>query len=180
MHLPASVFLLRMIDIVMHIALQGPIAARRVGEGPTACLHRQVGRFLHRLHREIFGRLDDHSPLPTDPRDDRGPIFVVVPPPRLTFLAAPTRGGPTPSSRPGALGPSVQPCDTGHPPPQCPPPADQSRRRQPHCAATSTSDSSCGYGPPALGQYAGTNMRGTTGRWRESSGRGSAYCRPRG
>src|SRR4029450_7071656 len=91
MHLPTCVFLLRMIDVLMEVTLQRPIAARRIGIQATPRLDRKIGRFLHRLHREIFGRVGDDSPLATDPRDDRGPIFVVVPPPRLTFLAAPTR-----------------------------------------------------------------------------------------
>src|SRR5262244_2334099 len=91
MHLPAGVFLLRMIDIVMHIALQGPIAARRVGVEPTACLHRQVGRLLHRLHGEISRRLEHGSPLAADPRDNRGPVLVIMAPAGLTLLAAPTR-----------------------------------------------------------------------------------------
>jgi hypothetical protein len=57
-------------------------------------LHSQIGRFLHRLHREIFGRVDDHSPLPTDPGDDRWPVFVVMAPTGLTFLAAATGAAP--------------------------------------------------------------------------------------
>jgi hypothetical protein len=57
-------------------------------------LHRKIGRFLHRLHREIFGRLEDNSPLPTDPGDDCWPVFVVMAPPGLAFLAAPTWSAP--------------------------------------------------------------------------------------
>src|SRR5919206_1728655 len=91
MHLPASVFLLRMINIVMDIALQGPITTRRVGVEPTACLHRQVGRLLDRLHGEISRRLEDDSPLAADPRDNRGPVLVIMAPAGLTLLAAPTR-----------------------------------------------------------------------------------------
>src|ERR671935_2940738 len=91
MDLPTGIFLLRMIDVLVEVSLQRPIATGRIGIQATTHLDSQIGRFLHRLHREIFGRLDDDSPLATDPRDDRGPIFVVVPPPRLTFLAAPTR-----------------------------------------------------------------------------------------
>src|SRR4029453_11212366 len=41
--------------------------------------------------RKISGRLDDHSPLTTDPGNNRGPVFVVVPPAGLAFLAASTR-----------------------------------------------------------------------------------------
>src|SRR5262252_4634106 len=91
MDVTACIFLLGMINIVMHIALQGSIAARRVGVEPTARLHSEVRRLLDRLHGEIAGRLDDDRPLPTDPGDDRRTVFVVVPPPGLAFLAAPTR-----------------------------------------------------------------------------------------
>src|SRR5207244_6940044 len=91
MDLPACILLLRMIDIVMHIALQGPIAAGRVRVQPTAGLDGEVSRLLHCLHCEIAGRVDDDRPLATDPGDNGWPVFVVVPPPRLTFLAATTR-----------------------------------------------------------------------------------------
>src|SRR4030095_13622746 len=53
MDLAPCIFLLRMIDIVMHIALQRPIAAGRIGIQATAHLDRQVRRLLDRLHREI-------------------------------------------------------------------------------------------------------------------------------
>ena len=78
----------------MHVALQGSIAAGGVRVEPTARLHSEVRRLLHRLGGEIPSRLDDHCPLATDPRDDRGPIFVVVSPPGLMFLAAPPRAAP--------------------------------------------------------------------------------------
>src|SRR5215471_1798761 len=91
MHLTPGVFFLGVIDECVHVALERPIAARRVRVEPTAHLHGEVGRLLHRLDGEIFRRMDDYCPLATDPRDDRGPIFVVVPPPGLTFLAAPPR-----------------------------------------------------------------------------------------
>src|SRR5262249_53971244 len=51
----------------------------------------KIGRFLHRLHGEIFGRVEDDRPLTTDPGDDRRTVFVVVPPTGLAFLAATTR-----------------------------------------------------------------------------------------
>src|SRR5215472_11672929 len=38
--------------------------------------------------------LDDHSPLPTDPGDDRGPVFVVMAAPGLAFFAAATGSAP--------------------------------------------------------------------------------------
>ena len=67
------------------------IAARRVGVEPTARLHGDARGLLHRLHREIFGRVDDHSPLATDPRDNRWPVLVIMAPAGLTLLAAPPR-----------------------------------------------------------------------------------------
>src|SRR4029434_10926832 len=32
----------------------------------------------HGLHREIFGRLDNDRPLATDPRNNGGPVFVIM------------------------------------------------------------------------------------------------------
>src|SRR5215813_8480367 len=91
MDLPAGVFLPRMIDVLVEVPLHRPIAAGSIGIQATARLHSKIGRFLHRLHGEIFGRLPDDRPLATDPGDDRGPVFVVVPPTGLAFLAATTR-----------------------------------------------------------------------------------------
>src|SRR5262249_20030629 len=91
MHLTASIFLLGVIDECVHVTLQGPIAARRVRVKPTPSLHRQVGRLLHRLDSEIARRLDDDSPLPTDPGDNRGPVFIIMTPTRFALLAATTR-----------------------------------------------------------------------------------------
>src|SRR5262249_50728287 len=79
----------QLIDVFMDIALQCPIAAGRVRVESTPCFDGEVGGFLHRLHREIAGRLDDHCPLATDPRDNGGPVFVVVSPPGLAFLTTP-------------------------------------------------------------------------------------------
>src|SRR5215467_5018752 len=79
-----------MIDVLVEVPLQRPIAAGRIGIQAAPRLDRKIGRFLHRLHREIFGRVDDHSSLPTDPGDNRWPVFVVMAPPGLAFLAAPT------------------------------------------------------------------------------------------
>ena len=86
--------LLRMVDALVHVALHRPVAARGVRGEPTARVHGEVGRLLHRLHREIAGRLDDDSPLPTDPGDDRWPVLVIMPTPGLALLAAPTRSAP--------------------------------------------------------------------------------------
>src|SRR2546425_4925223 len=91
MHVTTGILLLRMINEFVHVALQGSIATGGVRGEPTARVHGEVRRLLHRLDGAIPGRLDDNCPLATDPRDDRGPIFVVVPPTGLTFLAAPSR-----------------------------------------------------------------------------------------
>src|SRR5262245_25126995 len=89
MHLPPRIFLLGVIDKVMHIALEGAIAAGRVCIEPTACLDREVGRFLHRLDSKVPRRLDDDTSLAADPGDDRGSVFVVMASTGLAFLAAP-------------------------------------------------------------------------------------------
>src|SRR5207244_2606944 len=80
----------QLIDELVHVSLHRPVAAGRVRREPAARLHRQVGGFLYRLHRKIFGRLYDDSLLATDPGDNRGPVFVIVAPTRLAFLAATT------------------------------------------------------------------------------------------
>ena len=41
---------LRVLDILMHVALLCPIAARRVRIESTACWDGDIGCFLHRLH----------------------------------------------------------------------------------------------------------------------------------
>src|SRR5262249_49541348 len=94
MHLPTYVFLLRMIDVLVEGPLQHPIAAGRIGIQTTSRLYSKIGRFLHRLHREIFGRLDDDRPLTAHPCDDRWAIFLVMAPAGLPLLAAPTRSAP--------------------------------------------------------------------------------------
>src|SRR5215467_10608346 len=91
MDLAPCIFLLCMIDIVMHIALERPIAAGRVRIQPTARVDCEVRSLLHGLHGKIFGRLDDDRSLATDPGDDRRTVFVVVSPTGLAFLAATTR-----------------------------------------------------------------------------------------
>src|SRR5262245_29416308 len=89
MHLPASVFLLSMIDVFMDITLQRPIAAGRVGIQPTACVDGKVSGLLHRLHGKIPGRLDDDKPLPVHPGDNRRSVFSVMSPAGLAFLRRP-------------------------------------------------------------------------------------------
>src|SRR5262245_62594499 len=83
-----------MINIIMHLALQGSIAARRVCVEPTARLHGEVRRLLDRLHSEIAGRLDDDRPLSTDPSDNRRPILVIMATTGLAFLPLATRAAP--------------------------------------------------------------------------------------
>src|SRR5438105_7803395 len=91
MHLPACILLLRMIDELVDVARQRPITAGRVRVQPTAGLHGEVSGLLHRLDGEITGRLDDDSPLATDPGDNGGPVFVIMAPSGLAFLAPATR-----------------------------------------------------------------------------------------
>src|SRR5262249_49485294 len=67
----------------------------------------------------------------------------------------------TPFSRPAWLGPCGQPCERGHRLRLSCPPDDRSHRRGRHGAATSTSDSQSGHGPPTLGQCGARNTRGT-------------------
>ena len=84
----------QLIDVRMHIALQRPIAARRVRVEPTARVHRDVRGLLYGLYREIFGRVDNDRALATDPGDDGRPVFVIVASTRLTLLAATARAAP--------------------------------------------------------------------------------------
>src|SRR5262245_50719851 len=93
-HVPTGVRFLGVISERMHIALQRPIAAGRIGLEPAAYLHGQVGGLLDRLHREIFGRVDHHGTLAAGPRDDRRAIFVVMAPARLALLTTTTRSAP--------------------------------------------------------------------------------------
>jgi len=80
----------QLIDVLMEVAFHRPIAAGRVRIESAPRLDGEVGRLLYRLDREIAGRLDDDSPLATDPGNNRGPVLVIVAPTRLAFLAAPT------------------------------------------------------------------------------------------
>src|SRR5712691_13403263 len=91
MDITPRVFLLRVIDRLMRVARQRPVAARRIRIELTARVHRDVSGLLDRLHREIFGRLDDDSPLATDPGNNGWPVFVVMATAGLAFLAATTR-----------------------------------------------------------------------------------------
>src|SRR5215470_3076242 len=84
----------RYIDQRMRVSLHRLIAPGRVRGELTTRAHRDISRLLHRLDRAIFGRLHDDRPRATDPRHNRGPVFVIMTPPGLTFLAAPTRATP--------------------------------------------------------------------------------------
>ena len=90
MHGTACIFLLRVVAIRVEVSRERPITAGGGGVEPTADAAGEVGGLLHRLHRAIAGRLEDDCPLATDPGDQRGPIFVVVPPTRFTLRAAAT------------------------------------------------------------------------------------------
>src|SRR4029434_5427421 len=89
MHVSACIFLLRMVDKVVRIALERAIAAGRVRIEPTARFDGDIGRFLHRLYGKVPRRVDHDPSLAADPRDDGGPILVVMATPGLAFLAAP-------------------------------------------------------------------------------------------
>src|SRR2546430_14060411 len=100
----------------MHIALQGPIAARGVRVEPTARVHRHVSGLLHRLDGEIPGRLDDDCSLATDPGNNGGPGFVIMAPARPALFSAPPRAGrPRLLSPPPPLGPFSRPGIQGIP-----------------------------------------------------------------
>src|SRR5262245_24342510 len=91
MHVATRIFLRRVIDIVMHVALQRPIAAGRIRVQPTPRLDGEVGSLLHGLHGAIAGRLDDDRPVATAPRNHGRPVFVLMAPAWLAFLAATAR-----------------------------------------------------------------------------------------
>src|SRR5712691_9859759 len=147
-HLAAGIFLLGVIDELVHVALQSPIAAGRVRAEPTAGLHRDVSRLLHRLDGEISGRVEDDSALAAYPRDDRRSIFIIMTPGRAhASCVDPGVGDPDVFCHPAWLGPSGQRCDRVHLLPPCLPTGGRFHRRWQYCAVTNTSDSSYGYGP---------------------------------
>src|SRR5215475_9096297 len=73
----------------MLIARDQPVAAGRVRVELTAGLHGEVGGLLHRLDRKVPCRLDHDATLTAYPGDYGRPIFVVMAPPGLAFLATP-------------------------------------------------------------------------------------------
>src|SRR5262247_3383472 len=88
MHVPTGILFLRMIDERVHVALHRPRATRGVRIESAPRLDREVGRFLHCLDGKVPRRLNHNTSLAADPRDDGGPILVVMAAPGLTFLAA--------------------------------------------------------------------------------------------
>src|SRR5262245_59252200 len=89
MHVTTGILFLRMIDELVHVALHCPIATRGVRIESAPRLDREVGRFLHCLDGKVPRRVDHNTSLTADPRDDGGPILVIMAPPGLAFLAAP-------------------------------------------------------------------------------------------
>src|SRR5215831_12951864 len=88
MPVTTGILFLRMIDERVHVALHCPIATRGVRRESAPRLDREVGRFLHCLDGKVPRRVDHDTSLAADPRDDGGPILVVMAPPGLAFLAA--------------------------------------------------------------------------------------------
>ena len=84
----------RVLAARMVVAPPRPVAAGRVRREPTARAYRAGGRLLHRLHGEICGCLADDRALAAAPRQHRGPVCVIMAPPRRTLLAAPRRATP--------------------------------------------------------------------------------------
>src|SRR5262249_57763496 len=89
MHVPTRVFLLRVMHCVMLIARDQPVAAGRVRVELAAGLHGEVGGLLHRLDRKVPCRVDHDATLTAHPGDNGWPIFAVMAPPALPFLAPP-------------------------------------------------------------------------------------------
>src|SRR4029450_10238116 len=88
-HVPTYVFLLRVMHCVMLIARDQPVAAGRVRVELAAGLHGEVGGLLHRLDRKVPCRVDHDATLTAYPSDNGRPIFVVMAPAGLAFLATP-------------------------------------------------------------------------------------------
>jgi len=101
MHVTARLFLLRVVDVLVQVARQRPIAAGGIGQESATPLHGDVGRCLHRLDGKVPHGVDHDASLPADPGDDGRPILVVMAPPRLTLLTA------TPRRAPGIVEPAA-------------------------------------------------------------------------
>jgi hypothetical protein len=102
-HLTTGVCLLRMIDELVHVAFQRPVATGGVRIHSTARVPRNVGRLLYRLDREILDSMQNDGTRATDPRDDRRSVFVILPPARFALLTTTTRLAPQ-CLRPAVLG----------------------------------------------------------------------------
>src|SRR5215467_4605681 len=89
MHVPACVFLLRVVYRVMRIAHYQPVAAGRVRIELTAGLHGEVGGLLDRLDSKVPCRLDHDTALAAHPGDNSRSILVIVAPAGLALLATP-------------------------------------------------------------------------------------------
>src|SRR5215831_6164012 len=90
MHVPMGIFLPGVIDKVVHIALERAIAAGRVRIEPTARVRGEIRCLLDRLDGKVPRHLDHDTSLAADPRDDGGPIFVVVAAAGLALLTPAT------------------------------------------------------------------------------------------
>src|SRR5215813_11732131 len=73
----------------MLIARDQPVAAGRVRVELAAGLYGEVGGLLHRLDRKVPCRVDHDATLTAYPGDNGRPIFVVMAPAGLAFLATP-------------------------------------------------------------------------------------------
>src|SRR5215831_17577844 len=73
----------------MRIARDQPVAAGRVRVELAAGLYGEVGGLLHRLDRKVPCRVDHDATLTAYPGDNGRPIFVVMAPAGLAFLATP-------------------------------------------------------------------------------------------
>src|SRR5262249_47699774 len=73
----------------MLITRDQPVAAGRVRVELAADLYGEVGGLLHRLDRKVPCRVDHDTTLTAHPGDNGRPIFVVMAPPGLAFLATP-------------------------------------------------------------------------------------------
>src|SRR5499425_1611459 len=79
----------QLMHCVMRIARDQPVAAGRVRVELATGLHGEVGGLLHRLDRKVPCYVDHDATLTAHPGDNGRPIFVVMAPPGLAFLAAP-------------------------------------------------------------------------------------------
>src|SRR5262245_30842544 len=90
MDVTPRVCLLGVIDEVMRIALERPIAAGGVGRETTARVDRDGGRLVHGLDGKVTRRLHHNAPPPADPGDDGRAVLVIMAPAGFALLAAPT------------------------------------------------------------------------------------------